>query len=179
MIKYWIAIAMVLAFRGKVMAQKNTDVAHVRTDFHFTVDLPYDAAAPLFGAYGEQKWSPDWKPQFLYPAPPADQEGAVFRIEEGPSHNAVWMTTVFDLPGGHVQHIYVLNHAVITRIDIRLARNGPNQTDVSVVYEWTALDPAANQHVKSFAGGGNAKAEAWKTAINAYGMKLKTAGAKR
>ena len=64
-------------------------LCYARTEFHFTVDLPYDSAAPLFGALAEQKWAPDFKPVFLYPDPPADQEGMVFRVAHS-GHSSIW-----------------------------------------------------------------------------------------
>ena len=144
------------------------EVAHVRTEFHFTLDIPYASAAPLFGADAERKWSEGWYPRFLYPVPPADQEGAIFRVDHSASHSSVWINTVFDLPAGRVQYVYILNQAVITRIDIHLTRNGSDKTGVNVVYERTALDPAFNEHVRSLAQSDAAGAKDWKPAIEAY-----------
>ena len=153
------------------MAQDSA--VQVRPEFHFTADLPYASAAPLFGSLAEQKWAPEWKPQFLFPNPPVDQEGAVFRVDY-PGHSSVWVASVFDLPGGHVQYVNVLNNLVLTRIDIRLAADGAKKTAVSVVYERTALDPKANEHVRSMAAGDAKHSNEWETAINAYAAKLKT-----
>jgi len=156
-----------------VVWQAAEEVAHVRTEFRFTVDVPYDTAAPLFGALAEQKWAPGWKPQFLYPAPPADQEGAVFQVEHG-SHTSAWVTTVFDLPGGHVQYVAIIDHLLLTRIDIRLARNA-GKTDVAVAYERTALEAGANDHVRALAKSDAVQGPEWKGQIEAY---AKAAGAK-
>ena len=71
--------------------------ARARSEFRFTVDIPFEAAALLFGPLGEQAWAPWWKPQFLYSNP-----SAVFRVDYPPSHSSIWTTTVFDLAGGHV-----------------------------------------------------------------------------
>lgn len=149
-------------------------LAHTTTDFRFTVDLPYVDAAPLFGAWAEQKWAADWKPQFLYPNPPVDQEGAVFLVEKGP-HTSIWVNTAFDLPRGHVQYVYVLGQILVTRIDIHLKKNGENQTDVSVTYERTALDPSANDQVKSLAQSDAGSADEWSSAINHCGAAMKAA----
>jgi hypothetical protein len=50
----------------------SSEAAHVRTEFRFTVNLPYESAFPLFGAWAGQKWFPGWKPRFVHPIPPAD-----------------------------------------------------------------------------------------------------------
>jgi hypothetical protein len=157
------------------MAEENiTDrFAHARTEFHFSVDLAYDIAAPLFGALEEQKWAPEWKPQFLYPNPPADQEGAVFRVDYSPSQSSIWTTSVFNLARGHIQYVLVLDHVILTRIDIRLARAGAQKTDVSVVYERTAIHPNVNEDVRKLASEDAEKGEEWKAAIDRYGMTLK------
>jgi hypothetical protein len=83
------------------------------------------------------------------------------------------VNTIFDLPAGHVQYVYVLGQILVTRIDIRLKRNGNSMTDVSVTYERTALAPSANDHVESLARADAGSADEWRTAINAYGAKMK------
>jgi hypothetical protein len=155
------AIAAIL-LPAAAMAQ-----VHQRTEFRFTLDVEYRTAAPLFGAWAERQWAPDWKPEFVYPVPPNDEEGAVFRVGAGSAHDAVWMLTVFDLAGGHVQYALVLNQAIFTRIDIRLARNGAQKTDVTVAYEWTALQPEAEPHLKSLMKSHAGQGAEWKTAIEA------------
>jgi hypothetical protein len=165
------ALLPVMVFFQQQQMKANENVVQIRTRFHFTADLSYPLAAPLFGALAEQKWAEGWKPAFLYPDPPADQEGAVFRVEH-PGHSSVWTTTVFDLPGGHVQYLVVLNSVILTRIDIRLARNGTEKTDVSVLYERTAIDPIVNDQVRALAKKDSGQADEWRDAINAYGERL-------
>jgi len=165
------AVLPVLIFFQQHQMQNNEHPAQVRTRFHFTADLAYPSAAPLFGALAEQKWADGWKPVFLYPDPPADQEGAVFRVEH-PGHSSIWATTVFDLPVGHVQYLVVLNNAILMRIDIRLTRNGAEKTDVSVLYERTAIDPSFNDEARALAKKDAGHADEWRDAINAYGARL-------
>jgi hypothetical protein len=165
------AVLPVLLFFQQHQMQNNEHSAQVRTRFHFTADLAYPLAAPLFGALAEQKWAEGWKPVFLYPDPPADREGAVFRVES-PGHSSIWTTTVFDLAGGHVQYLVVLNNAIVTRIDIRLTRNGAEKTDVSVLYERTAIDPSVNDRVRALAKKDAGHADEWRDAINAYAARL-------
>jgi hypothetical protein len=161
-------VAGSLVFALRLAAAADMPAAqHTRAEFRVTVHLPYSAAAPLFGAWTEQQWSPDWKPEFLYPAPPGDQEGAVFKVRHG-SHASIWMTTVFDLPGGHIQYVYVLNGLLITRIDLRLHGSSENETEVSVVYERTALDPAANDHLNALAESDAGQGPRWQAALDAY-----------
>jgi hypothetical protein len=140
--------------------------AHTRTEFEFTLDVPYDRAAPLFGALEEQKWDGDWHPEFVYPAPAADQEGAVFRVNR-PGNQAVWITTALDLPNGRVQYVNFLNHAIVTKIDIRLTRDD-DKTQVRVVYERTAIEPSANETVRQLGKLAESYAAEWKSAIEKY-----------
>ena len=68
-------------------------------------------------------------------------------------------------------YIYVLNQVLITRIDILLTKASPNQTAVSVTYERTALDPAANEHLKALAQNDSRQAPEWQAALDAYAAK--------
>jgi hypothetical protein len=149
-----------------------TALAHTRTEFKFTVEAPFEQAAPLFGANEERKWSPDWNPQFVYPNPAHDEEGMVFQVAHG-HYSSVWINTAFDLAAGHIQYAYVLNDAMTTRIDIHLAREGAEKTSVTVVYERTALVPEANEHVQHFAKGDEKSGKEWAEEIKGYFAKLR------
>ena len=140
---------------------------HTHTEFEFTIDAPYERVAPLFGAWEEQKWAADWKPQFLYPTPAADREGAVFKVEHG-GHTSIWVNTVLDLAAGRVQYVYIVNGTMATRIDIRLTRKGTAATHVAVAYERTALEEAADAHVRSMAKADAGYGPEWKAVIEAY-----------
>jgi hypothetical protein len=164
------AIAAIL-LPAAAMAQ-----GHERTEFRFTLDVDYETAAPLFGAWAERQWAPDWKPDFIYPTPPEDREGAVFRVGSGTAHSSVWMLTLFDLPGGHVQYALLLNQSIFARIDIHMARNGARKTDVAVAYEWTALDPAANDRLKALMNAHANQGPQWKAEIEASVRKAPSGG---
>jgi hypothetical protein len=75
---------------------------------------------------------------------------------------------------GHVQHVYLLNSAVLTRIDIAVARNGNQDTTVTVACERTAVDPAANELVRSLANHDARAADEWKALIDAYAARLRS-----
>jgi hypothetical protein len=164
-----VIVALVLAQTPAAAA----DLTHTHVEFQVTVHLPYAEAAPLFGAWEEQKWSPDWKPRFLYPGPAADRPGAVFKVEHG-SHSSVWVTADFDLEAGHIQYVYVLNDLLVTRIDIHLRKQDDNATVVTVVYERTALDSSANERVQTMAAHDAKQAPEWQSALDAYAAKLKS-----
>jgi len=162
-----IFLAIVTASLSVQQAPAGEQRTHTRTEFTFTVNAPLEVAAPLFGANEERKWSPEWKPQFLYPQPPRDQQGMVFKITHG-QHEAIWVNTAFDLAAGHIQYAYVLNDAMVTLIDIHLTRESAQKTGVKVVYQRTALVPEANEHVLHFAKGDERAGKEWEEAINGY-----------
>ena len=97
-----------------------TPLAHVSNSFSFTVNAPMREAAPLFGPEGERAWAgKDWNPQFAFPAPANDVEGAVFTVQHG-EHTAVWVNTLFDVEAGRMQYVYVLADLLATTIDVRV-----------------------------------------------------------
>jgi hypothetical protein len=186
MMKSTLAIFALIMLAGVVASTKahaqesaaNPQLTHTRTEFHFTVDAPFEQTAPLFGAHEERKWSPDWNPQFIYPSPAQDQAGMVFRVTHG-QHSSIWVNTAFDLAAGHIQYAYVLNDAMTTLIDIHLTKESAQKTAVSVVYERTALIPEANEHVEHFAKGDEKAGKEWSDAINGYFAQLRAANPPR
>jgi hypothetical protein len=150
---------------GETQAAAN--LAHVRTEFSFTVDAPFEQVVPLFGAHEERKWAEGWTPQFVFPMPAHDQQGMVFKVAHG-QLSSVWINTALDLAAGQVQYAHVLGDAMATLIDIHATRQGPQKTAVTVVYERTALTPEANEHVEHLAKGDANGGKEWGDAMNAY-----------
>lgn len=161
---------LVLAGVSSLPAQQpssNKELAHTRTEFHFVANGSLERTAPLFGAEEERKWAPGWDPRFIHPQPARDQPGMVFQVSHG-ELTSTWVNTAFDLAAGHVQYAYVLHDAMVTTIDIRMARQAADKTGVTVVYERTALLPEANAHVQHFAKGDEKAGKEWEAQINDY-----------
>jgi hypothetical protein len=148
------------------------NVAHTHVEFRLVVNLPYQKAFPLFGAWNEQKWAADWKPRFLYPLPAADREGAVFTIDHPDGQRAVWMTTRFDQTAGRIEHIYVLGDRLITRIGLEVKTDGESRTAVTVRYERTALRVETNAQVRQMSQHDENAAREWQAALDAYAKKI-------
>ncbi len=137
---------------------------HTCERFTFIVDLPIDAAFPLFGALRERDWAPGWEPRFIWPQPAADCEGMVFEIDH-PAGLAHWVNTAFDREGGRVGYVYVIPGVMSTRITIELQPQGL-ATRVEVTYERTALAPAAAPVLQSCALEDRAAGAVWVGQIN-------------
>jgi hypothetical protein len=170
------ALLLILMIAPSLLAQKPESTmtesspsrARVSNSFGFTVNAPMHDAAPLFGAEGERVWSGDeWDPQFVFPIPARDVEGAVFTVRHG-EHTAVWVNTLFDLEGGHMQYVYVLADLLVTTIDVRLHAIDVAHTGVDVTYIRTALRPEADEHVVALGRHDREQREEWEKAINAY-----------
>lgn len=143
-------------------------LAHARSEFTFTMQAPMAEAFPLFGAEGERAWGgPHWDPQFVYPVPAKDVEGAVFRVHHG-HHSATWVNTAFDAQAGHAAYVYVIDGKLATRIDVQLSPIDPGTTRAQVRYERTALDPSVNPDVADMAQNDPKMGSEWEREIAAY-----------
>jgi hypothetical protein len=141
---------------------------HVRSEFTFTVKAPMAEAFPLFGPEGERGWSgPHWDPQFVWPVPAKDVEGAVFRVHHG-HHSATWVNTAFDAQAGHAAYAYVIDGKMATRIDVQLSSVDQATTRVHVIYERTALDSSVNADVAEMAKADAKMGPEWERDIAAY-----------
>ncbi|MBV8438899.1 MAG: hypothetical protein JOY95_15440 [Silvibacterium sp.] len=150
-------------------------LAHAHNEFTFRVQAPMAEAFPLFGAEGERAWGgPHWDPEFVYPVPAKDVEGAVFRVHHG-HHSATWVNTAFDAEAGHAAYVYVIDGKLATRIDVQLSAIDPGTTQVRVMYERTALSPSVNPDVMEMAQKDAKMGPEWERDIAAY---LKKRGGK-
>jgi hypothetical protein len=146
----------------------NNEPTRVINTFEFIVRAPMVQAAPLFGPEAERAWAgADWNPEFVYPQPGQDVEGAVFRIRRG-SNNSIWVNTLFDLDGGRMQYVAFIPDLLVTTVDVRLRPFDPSSTKVEVTYTRTALDPAANEHVEALGNNDRGSGPQWQQAIEAY-----------
>lgn len=140
--------------------------AHATVSFEFTIEAPMAYAAPLFGPQGERAWAgDDWDPQFIYPTPPRDVQGAVFTLAHG-QHPSVWVNTRFDLVQGRMQYVVFLAGLMVTTIDVALEPDGAG-TRARVTYTRTALSPAADEHVGELSRADAIKGPQWHDAIAA------------
>lgn len=149
-------------------AQAVVAPAHVRNSFHFLVHAPLSSAAPLFGPDGERGWAGDgWNPQFLYPQPGKDIQGAVFTVQHG-HHKSVWINTLFDLAGGRMQYVSFVADAMVSTVDVRLTSVDPSTTSVEVTYVRTALDTSVNDEVQAHGQSDRQSGPHWQEAIETY-----------
>src|ERR1700757_3979472 len=115
------AIAAATTIGSSALGQspiRTQQLLRTQTAFEIVVHLPYAEAAPLFGPEGERPWAgKHWDPQFLYPQPARDEQGAVFTIQHGPV-DAVWVNTLFDLEAQHFQYVYFIPEVMVTTIDV-------------------------------------------------------------
>jgi hypothetical protein len=139
--------------------------AHVSNAFHLMVRAPLSRAAALFGPEGERCWAgPHWSPEFVYPQPGKDVQGAVFTVQHGP-HRAVWVNTVFDTVGRHMQYVSFIPDTLVFTVDVRLTAVDPAHTGVEVTYARTALDVAVNDEVEAMGKRDRESGPEWQEAI--------------
>jgi hypothetical protein len=147
-------------------AQGAGESTHTERTFEFTVKLPMEAAAPLFGADQERKWAPGWSPVFLWPAPAKDQQGMVFTVAHG-EKKSVWIAPKFDLATGSVQYAYVIPDVMVTLITLKITPQD-KWTHVAVQYDRTALNPAAKDVVLEMADQDSKAGPEWEKQISDY-----------
>jgi hypothetical protein len=144
-----------------------TPVTHASNIFEFKIAAPLGRVAPLFGPEGERCWAgKHWDPQFLYPQPARDMEGAVFTVQHGP-HNSIWVNTVFDLAGGRMQYVAVIPEVVASVIEVRLTTVDGGHTAVAVTYTRTALTAGANDDVSAMGEDDRNNGPHWQQAVEA------------
>jgi hypothetical protein len=143
-------------------------LAHVRNSFHFLIHAPLRIAAPLFGPEGERSWAgAEWDPQFLYPRPAEDVQGAVFTVQQG-NRKSVWVTTQFDVERGRMQYVSIVPGIRASTVDVRLAAVDASTTSVEVTYVRTALDGSANEEVEALGQSDRQQGPDWQEAIETY-----------
>lgn len=142
--------------------------AHIETSFDVVVPAPYAEAAKLFGPEGERVWAgKHWDPQFIFPEPGRDEQGAVFTIQHGPLQ-AVWVIAQHDVEARHFQYVYFIPDAMVCTIDVRFTALDAATTKVHVTYLRTAVSEQGDEHVATMAESDRRAGQEWQTAIDRY-----------
>jgi hypothetical protein len=161
-------VAASLAMSEEPDKQTSSPFAHVKNSFQFVVHAPFDRTATLFGPDMERSWAGDrWNPTFIYPQPARDVHGAIFTIRHG-QKTSTWVNTVFDLTVGRMQYVYFIPDTLVTIIDVHLTPVDRSTTRVEVTYVRTALQSAANQHVRELGEKDRESGPEWQQAIETY-----------
>ena len=162
-----ITAAAVLSTAAVGQSTNASPLARTRTAFDLVVPLPYAQAAPLFGPEGERGWAgKHWNPQFLYPQPAHDEQGAVFTVQHGPV-TATWVNSLFDLEARHFIYTYFVPGIMVTTVDVTFAPADAG-TKVHVTYTRTSLTPEGNHHVATFTASDKTAARDWQQAIDTF-----------
>jgi hypothetical protein len=141
---------------------------HTETTFDVMVNAPLAETAVLFSPEGERAWAgKHWDPQFLYPLPARDQQGAVFTINHGPV-KAVWVVAQRNLEARHFQYVYVISDLMVATIDVHFQVIDPATTKATVTYARTAITPEGDEHVKAMTEGDQTAGKEWQAAIDTY-----------
>ncbi len=153
----------------------NVDFQSTRITKSATITLngTIDEVLPLFGAREEQKWEPDWKPEFIYPIDKPDEKNNVFRVEHkghGIHANMVsyWVMTERSRERNKVSYAIFSDNDIAT-IDIQIDAASDSTTTALIEYNWTSLDDDGSKLIEK-------KAEHifsdnlvdWEEAINQY-----------
>ena len=162
----------VLLFLSAIIFMTNQQIAkpaavpaHVSNSFQFVLRAPLSRAAPLFGPEGERCWAGQhWNPEFLYPQPGKDVQGAVFTVQNGP-HKSLWVNTLFDPEGGRMQYVSFVPGIHVFTVDVRLTPVDASSTSVEVTYVRTALDVGANEDVETMGKSDRESGPHWQQAI--------------
>jgi hypothetical protein len=162
----WLFLSVIISMTNQQKLQTTAAVpAYVKNSFQFVVKAPLSRAAPLFGPEGERCWAgQQWNPEFLYPQPAKDVQGAVFTVQHGP-HRSVWVNTLFDPEGGRMQYVSFIPDTLVSTVDVRLTVLDPLSTSVEVTYARTALDATANEHVQAMGRSDRESGPEWQQAI--------------
>lgn len=164
------ALAAAAGMAAAALAQEESApeaCLRTQTSFDLVVHASYARTAPLFGPQGERAWAGEhWDPQFVYPRPAKDVEGAVFTVRHGATRT-VWVNTLFDVEGRHFQYVYFIPDGMVTVIDVRFKPEGAEATAVHVVYTRTALTAEGNPRVRAMTEGDRKAGREWQQAINA------------
>ena len=127
------------------------------------VPLPLGDAFRLFTALGERDWVAGWDPYFPQRVEDDAAVGTVFHTDSHGEH-ITWI--VIDRDGDRrIRYARVAAGRDAGTVEVRLTPAG-DHTDVTVIYELTALPPDGEQWLTDFTAHYPDMMRSWETAID-------------
>ncbi len=113
----------------------------------FVLSESVEAVFPLFGAFEERKWEPDWNPKLLYPSEERIEEGTTFttagRDDEG---EFLWRVSKFEPDRYLIQYLVsTANRYWTITVQCAAVENDSVRTKATVTYSYWGLNEKGNQ----------------------------------
>lgn len=162
-----ISASLALVVVATVPASAVAARLHAERSFTIALNAPADAATTAFGPIEEQRWSPEWRPEFAYPEDPKSVEGAVFTIRRD-GRRQVWRVETWDMERHVVRYTAVDPEHTFTRFSIQVLAVDPTHSRATITSERTALSEAGDEEVAHFAAHFASQAPHWEATLNAY-----------
>ena len=112
-----------------------------------------------FTPLGEREWATGWDPRF-----PAEDE-TVFETSHG-QQSTTWVM-VDNTPGERIRYARVAHGMTAGTVEVKLAETADGTSEVTVVYQLTALTDKGRDHLRHFAEGYADYMRSWQEAITA------------
>ncbi len=142
----------------------------------FTLNSSIEQVFPLFGAFEERKWEPNWEPILIYPEQEIIEEGTTFKIKthghghgHGNESELLWIVTKFNPQTYLIQYLVTTSNRFWT-ITVQCQKNGSDEkTKATVTYAFTGLNATGNELNKaSLDRMYQHDLQDWAKAINSY-----------
>ena len=136
-----------------------------RFSHEIVLDMPVDAALPLFTPLGEEDWVPGWKPTYLQPPDGETGEEMLFVTGEG-EEKTYWTCLKWRPEVGHVRYLRLVPTSRVSFVDVTCAQDSVGRTKVRVIYEHQALSTAGEIYLAGLTDEGfRASIDEWATLI--------------
>jgi Polyketide cyclase / dehydrase and lipid transport len=136
----------------------------IRCSDTIRVAAPLEETFPLFTASGERRWVPGWDPAFPMPTDDETQPGTVFVTAHGDAVTN-WVVTAAE-PPTTISYSRCTPGEAAGTVTI-ICTSGVDSTEVEVSYDLTALTPAAEPALQTFAHQFRSFLDRWQTMIDA------------
>ena len=128
-----------------------------------------DKVFPLLCPVREKDWIEDWDYTMIHSKSGLVEKGCVFTTPHHGQSDTVWYVTRHDPIKYIVDFVRVTPNEEVVKIDIHLEDNGDGTTTAVITYEYTGLNEAKNQWIKTeFENSFKQTMLGWEKAINYY-----------
>ena len=123
---------------------------------------------PLYCPVRELDWVENWAPKAVYSNSGLVEKDCIFVTPNGDT-DVVWIVTDYDVAKGHVEMVYHVPGALVTKLEIQVTPITEEQSKAVLTYSKTSLSEAGDKALEEFTKESyDIMMDSWEKAMNHY-----------
>lgn len=147
---------------------KITKPNRIRREYTQTLSATPQTVFPLLCPVEEDKWIPEWSPEFVLSCSGVAEEDCIFQTP-GKPNSSIWIISRYEPEQFHIEMYKVTPEHTVGKLRIQVSGKNKKETKATISYEYTSLGEDGDLFLEGFTEESYAEfMKIWEDALNHY-----------